>query len=96
MDPNTISGKEWEGRSGHLEFCTHNKSNGKTDVKNSGKLTFGSGLGPALLLSSHIDIFLVNVKCSYFKNFWVSGLIATSVSTENIPQRPKFTANTKY
>ena len=80
---------------GILNFVLINKSNGKPDVKNSGKLTFGSGLGLALLLSSHMDIFLVNVKCSYFKNFWVSGLIATSVSTENIPQRPKFTTNTK-
>ena len=54
---------------GILNFVLINKSNGKPDVKNSGKLTFGSGLGLALLLSSHMDIFLVNVKCSYFKNF---------------------------
>lgn len=42
---------------GILNFVLIKKSNGKTDVKNSGKLTFGSGLGLALLLSSHMEFF---------------------------------------
>lgn len=55
--PTQFLERSGRGGVGILNFVLINKSNGKTDVKNSGKLTFGSGLGLALLLSSQMNFF---------------------------------------